>query len=168
MYESGWSHGRSDWNELIKKMQHTETLLREPRISLIERFEETRSHAGWPGDPNRGKKPKADSAARRWSLCFSLIVGDFYYLFSDSTSHKHDWYPEYDNKIGHPQSPGRQLNSHAWTRSYTGGEVYVNLPGATEALKVSVPFEARDTFTGQSGRQFDVPPGDGLVLKRIN
>ncbi len=168
MYESGWSHGRRDWDELIKRMQHTETLLREPRISLIERFEETRSRAGWPGDPNRGKKPQADPAARRWSLSFSLIVGDFYYLFSDSTSHKHDWYPEYDNKIGHPKSPPRQLNSHAWTRSYSEGEVYVNLPGATEALKVSVPFEARDTFTGQTGRQFDVRPGDGRVLKRID
>lgn len=167
MYESGWSHGRTDWDDTIEKVQHTETLLREPRISVIERFEEMRGHAGWPGDSRRGQKPKADPEARRWSLCFSLIVGDFYYLFSDNTSHRHDWYPEYDAKIGQPQGRGRRLNSHAWSRSYSGGEVYVNLPGAPEPLKIDVPFEARDTLTGETGRQFPIPPGDGRVLTQI-
>ena len=167
MYESGWSHDRTDWDGLIEKMQHTETLLLKPRISLIERFEETRRHAGWPGDSRRGQKPEDDPAARRWSLCFSLIVGDFYYLFSDNTSHKHDWYPEYDAKIGQPKTQGKQLNRHAWTRSYTGGEVYVNLPGAAQPLDIDVPFEARDSLTGQTGRQFTIPPGDGRVLTRI-
>jgi hypothetical protein len=164
MYESGWSHGRTEWDVVIKKMQHTETLLRRPRISLIERFEETRSRAGWPGDSRRGKKPKDDPAARRWSLCFSLTVGDFYYLFSDNTSHKHDWYPEYDIKIGYPTTPGERLNRHAWTRRYSNGEVYVNLPGATESLPVNARFQARDSLTGATGRQFSVAPGDGRLL----
>ena len=48
-----------------------------------------------------GAKPQPDPAARRWSL-YSLIIGEFYYLFSDNTSHRHDWYPEYDVKIGLP------------------------------------------------------------------
>jgi hypothetical protein len=167
MYESGWSHDRTQWDDLIKKMQHTETLLRKPRISLIERFEETRGRAGWPGDSRRGQKPKDDPAARRWSLCFSLIVGDFYYLFSDNTSHRHDWYPEYDVKIGQPSMPGKRLSRHAWTRSYTDGEVYVNLPGANQSLEASVPFRARDSLTGKTGRQFTIPPGDGRVLVRV-
>jgi hypothetical protein len=77
MYESGWSHERTEWDDCITKMQHTESLLRQPRISVIERFEETRSRAGWPGDPNRGNKPPADPQARRWSLCYALTVGDF-------------------------------------------------------------------------------------------
>jgi hypothetical protein len=167
MYESGWSHDRTDWDNLIQAMQHTETLLREPRISVIERFEETRDQAGWPGDLNRGQKPQSDPAARRWSLCFSLVVGDFYYLFSDNTSHRHDWYPEYDAKIDQPTAPGIRLSSHAWKRSYTVAEVYVNLPGAQESLRVKVPFDARDSLTGESGRQFIIPPGDGRVLKRL-
>ena len=167
MYESGWSHGRTEWDELIKKLQHTESLLREPRISLIERFEEIRSRAGWPGDAKRGQKPPADPAARRWSLCFALTVGDFYYLFSDNTSHKHDWYPEYDVKIGHPTGPGQRLNSHAWKRSYTGAEVYVNLPGAKEPLKVAVPYEAKDSLTGATGRTFEISPGEGRILIRV-
>jgi hypothetical protein len=164
MYESGWSHERGEWDELIKQMQHTESLLRAPRISLIERFEEIRDQAGWPGDPQRGQKPPADPAARRWSLCFSLIVGDFYYLFSDNTSHRHDWYPEYDVKIGQPSAAGRRLNAHAWTRRYEGGEVFVNLPGAAQPLTVTVPFQARDSLSGETGSQFTIEPGDGRVL----
>ncbi|MDH5603828.1 MAG: hypothetical protein OEY51_07810, partial [Cyclobacteriaceae bacterium] len=38
MYESGWSHGRTRWEECIQQMQYSQTLLREPKISLIERF----------------------------------------------------------------------------------------------------------------------------------
>ena len=102
MYESGWSHERTEWDDCIAKMRHTESLLRKPTISVIERFENTGSRSGWPGDPNRGKKPPAVPQARRWSLCFALTVGDFYYLFADNTSHQHDWYPEYDVKIGLP------------------------------------------------------------------
>ena len=60
MYESGWSHNRTQWDDCIAKMQHTQTLLRQPTISLIERFEEIRSRAGWPGDAKRGQKPPAD------------------------------------------------------------------------------------------------------------
>ena len=130
MYESGWSHNRTEWTDVIRKMQHSESLLRSPRISLIERFEETRDHAGWPGDAMRGHKPPADPVARRWSLAYALIVGDFFYLFSDNTSHGHDWYPEYDVKIGQPLGPGEQVNAYVWTRKYEKGVVAVNLPGA--------------------------------------
>ncbi len=166
MYESGWSHNRTEWDEVIAKLRHTETLLRTPRISLIERFEEVRSHAGWPGDERRGKKPKADPAARRWSLCFSLIVIDAYYLFSDNTSHKHDWYPEYDVKIGQPVAAGKRVHAHAWTRDYTGGVVHVNLPGAAEPWNITTPYEARDSLTGEKGRNFVIPPGEGRVILR--
>jgi hypothetical protein len=167
MYESGWSHERTEWDDVIKKLRHTQSLLREPRISLIERFEETRSRAGWPGDPIRIRTPKRDPSARRWSLCFSLIIGDFYYLFSDNTGgHRHDWYPEYDVKIGKPIAEGERLSSHAWKRSFERAEVYVNLPGATESLRVELPFEARDSMTGQAGHVFDIPSGEGRVLVR--
>jgi hypothetical protein len=165
MYESGWSHGRTeDWTEVIRKMQHSELLLRSPRISLIERFEETRDQAGWPGDAKRGHKPAADPGTRRWSLAYALIVGDFFYLFSDNTSHQHDWYPEYDVKIGQPLSPGEQVNAHAWTRKYEKAVVAMNLPGAKTDMTLNLEHTAKDTLTGEEGRTFVIAPGDGRIL----
>jgi hypothetical protein len=164
MYESGWSHNRTEWDETIRKMQRTETLLREPKISLIERFEEIRSRAGWPGDPKRGQKPEPDPAARRWSLCYALTIGDYYYLFSDNTSHRHDWYPEYDVKIGLPVEPGKRINSHVWQRRYDKALVVVNLPGAKESYTIKIQETARDSLTGDTGRSFTIPAGDGRVL----
>jgi hypothetical protein len=164
MYESGWSHGRTEWDDCIAKMQHTESLLHKPTISVIERFEETRSRAGWPGDSNRGNKPPADPQTRRWSLCFALAVGDFYYLFSDNTSHRHDWYPEYDIKIGLPTGPGERINSHVWRRQYEKALVVVNLPGAAEPYEVNLDRPAKDSLTGQTGTHFTILPGDGGIL----
>jgi hypothetical protein len=164
MYESGWSHGRTEWDATIAAMQRSEKLLREPRMGLIERFEDTGSRAGWPADPKRGKKPPADPAARRWSLCYALIVGDFYYLFSDSTSHHHDWYPEYDVKIGGPTGPGERLGPHAWRRRYDKALVQVNLPGAKEAIRVKLGTDATDVLTGEKGKVFEIPAGDGRIL----
>lgn len=164
MYESGWSHKRTEWDDCIRKMRHTESLLRKPRISIIERFEEIRSRAGWPGDPRRGQKPPADPAARRWSLCYSLTVGDFYYLFSDNTSHRHDWYPEYDVKIGLPAAPGERVNAHVWKRAYEKALVVVNLPGAKGPHKIELDRPAKDSLTGQAGTVFSIPPGDGRIL----
>jgi hypothetical protein len=164
MYESGWSHQRTEWDDTIRRMQHTQTLLREPKISVIERFEEIRDHAGWPTDARRGRKPQPDPAARRWSLCYSLIIGEFYYLFSDNTSHRHDWYPEYDVKIGLPLDEGEQINSHVWQRCYNQALVVVNLPGAQESHTVELNYDARDTLTGEEGRRFVVPAGEGRIL----
>jgi hypothetical protein len=164
MYESGWSHNRTEWDDCIQKMQHTQTLLREPRISLIERFEEVRDQAGWPGDPKKGQKPEPDPAARHWSLCYALTIGDFYYLFSDNTSHRHDWYPEYDIKIGLPVEEGKRINSHVWTRKYEKALVVVNLPGAKEDYIVELKQARRDSFTGKRGTRFVILPGDGRIL----
>ena len=164
MYESGWSHKRTEWDDCIKKMQHTQTLLRKPTISIIERFEEIRDRAGWPGDSKRGQKPEPDPAARRWSLCYALIIGDFYYLFSDNTSHRHDWYAEYDVKIGLPTGQGERLSSHVWQRRYDKALVVVNLPGAKEPYEVKLKHSEKDSFTGQTGTIFSIPPGDGRIL----
>lgn len=164
MYESGWSHKRTKWDECIQQMQHTQLLLRQPRISLIERFGETRNRAGWPGDAKRGQKPPADDAARWWSLCYSLCIGDFYYLFSDNTSHRHDWHPEYDVKIGLPTAPGERMNSHVWQRRYEKALVIVNLPGARAPYEVKFDKPAKDTLTGKFGTTFAVPAGEGRIL----
>jgi len=164
MYESGWSHGRTEWDDCIAKMRRTESLLRKPTISLIERFEDTGSRAGWPGNPDRGKKPPADPQARRWSLCFALTVGDFYYLFADNTSHQHDWYPEYDAKIGLPTAPGERVSSHLWRRDYERALVVVNLPGASEPYEIALDRSARDSFTNRAGTRFAIAPGDGVIL----
>ncbi len=164
MYESGWSHGRTEWDDTISAMRRSEGLLREPRISLIERFEDTRDRAGWPADPKRGQKPSADPAARRWSLCYALIVGELYYLFSDSTSHHHDWYPEYDVKIGRPAGPGERLGPHTWRRRYDRALVEVNLPGAKEASRVVLETEATDVLTGEKGKVFEISAGDGRII----
>ena len=169
MYESGWSHDRTAWEKTIREMQYAQTLLREPKISLIERFEETRSHAGWPGDPQKGQKPPDDPAARRWSLCYALTVGNFYYLFSDNTSHRHDWYPEYDIKIGLPIEEGKQMNSYVLSRNYEKAMVVVNLPGAGEDYTVKFMEPRRDSLTGERGTEFKIPPGDGRIfLKGLN
>ena len=164
MYESGWSHRRTEWDECIEAMRHTATLLRAPRISAIERFEEIRSHAGWPTDGKHGQRPPLDPPARRWSMCYALIIGNYHYLFSDSTSHQHDWYPEYDVKIGLPAGEGERLSSHVWRREYGKALVVMNLPGAAEAHEVELERSARDSFTGETGTRFSIPPGDGRVL----
>lgn len=164
MYESGWSHNRTEWDDCIKAMQHSVSLMREPHINLIERFEETEGHAGWPGHDKRGHIPERDPAARRWSLCYALTIGDYYYLFSDNTSHRHDWYPEYDVKIGLPTEPGARINSHVWQRMYEKAVVVVNLPGAVDSYTVDMARPTRDAFTGERGTRFAIPPGDGRIL----
>ena len=171
MYESGWSHpARSEWmpnetwDDRIRMMQRTEALLMEPRISLIERFEEVRDHAGWPNDPEKGRELRRDPATRHWTMCYALIVGDFYYLFSDSTSHRHDWYPEYDVKIGQPQAAGERINAHVWQRRYEKALVVMNLPDATQPYEVKLEKPARDSFTGEVGTRFVIPAGDGRIL----
>lgn len=171
MYESGWSHEarsrwrpQETWDDRIRMMQGTESLLREPRISFIERFEEVRDHAGWPNDPLKGKAIERDPAARRWTICYALILGEFYYLFSDSTSHQHDWYPEYDVKIGLPAAPGERISSHVWRRQYQQALVAVNLPGAEAPYQVTLERPARDSLTGERGTSFTIPPGDGRIL----
>lgn len=97
-------------------------------------------------------------------MCYTLIVGDFYYLFSDSTSHQHDWYPEYDVKIGLPTGPGERINAHVWQRQYEKALVVMNLPDATEPYQVKLSTSARDSFTGETGTRFTIPPGDGRIL----
>ncbi len=164
MYESGWSHKRTEWDETIQKMQNTEKLLRWPKISVIERFEEIRDHAGWPGDSKRGQRPEPDPSARRWSLCYALIIGDYYYLFSDNTSHRHDWYPEYDVKIGQPLEAGKRINAHAWQRRYENALVIVNLPGAKESYTIKLQKAAKDSLTGEISDSFAVPAGDGRTI----
>jgi hypothetical protein len=164
MYESGWSHRRTEWDDCIEKMQHTETLFRKPYVSVMERFETTRGHAGWPSDRRKGETIPRDPAARYWSLCYALIVGDYYYLFSDSTSHQHDWYPEYDVKIGLPAGKGERVNSHVWRREYEKALVVMNLPGAKGPYEVEVERAARDSFTGETGTRFTIPVGEGRVL----
>jgi len=164
MYESGWSHGRTEWDECIKTMRHNETLLRQPRISAIERFEDTRDYAGWPDRPGRDALPPRDPAARRWSLCYALVAGDYFYLFSDSTSHRHDWYPEYDVKIGRPQEAGKRVDEHGWRRQYEKALVVVNLPGAKGPFVARTGHSAKDSFTGETGTEFTLPPGDGRIL----
>jgi len=164
IYESGWSHDRTDWDECIQAMRHNETLLRAPRISAIERFESLDPHYGWPTNPGWGQRPPRDSATRRWSMCYTLIVGDYFYLFSDNTSHRHDWYPEYDVKIGFPVGAGERVNAHVWRRRYDKALVVVNLPGAKDAYAMKLEAPARDAFTGETGTGFIVPPGDGRIL----
>ena len=97
-------------------------------------------------------------------MCYALVIGDFYYLFSDNTSHRHDWYPEYDIKIGLPTGPGERLSSHVWHRRYEKALVVVNLPGAVEPYQVKLEQPAKDSFTGESGTRFTIPAGDGRIL----
>jgi len=164
MYESGWSHQRVEWDDLIRRMQHTETLLRSPHISLIERFKETGDYAGWPGKSQPGIVPPDDPAARRWSLCYALAIGDFFYLFSDNTSHRHDWYPEYDRRIGQALGPGERVNGHVWKRRYEKALVVVNLPGAKEPFALNLDTRRKDSLTGEEGTSFVIAPGDGRIL----
>lgn len=163
MYESGFSHGRTEWDDTIRKMQHTQTLLRPPRISCIERFEDIEGSDDGPL-PKRRTPAQRDPATRRWSMCYALIIGDFYYLFSDNTFHGHDWYPEYDVKIGLPEGEGKRVTEHIWRRQYEKGLVVVNLPGGEGDYEVKPKRRAKDSFTGEEGMIFSVPPSDGRIL----
>jgi hypothetical protein len=177
-YESGWSHPERSqwfpgetWDDRIRMMQRAQELLLPPRISIIERFEEVRDRAGWPNDPDRGQPIPRDPAARHWTLCYALIIGDFYYAFSDNTSHRHDWYPEYDRKIGLPLSPGRRVNSHVWQRQYEKALVVMNLPDATRPYVVQAAWPTLDSFSGRrfpKGTRFTIPPGNGRILIRLS
>jgi hypothetical protein len=100
----------------------------------------------------------------RWSLCYALTIGDFYYLFSDNTSHRHDWQPQYDIKIGLPLGPGEKVSSHVWKRKYEKAQVVVNLPGAKEPYVLKLNEPAKDTLSGEIATEFTIPPGDGRVL----
>jgi hypothetical protein len=97
-------------------------------------------------------------------MCYALIVGDYYYLFSDDTSHEHDWYPEYDMTIGTPAGDGERVSPHVWRRDYDRAVVVVNLPGGRHDYEVETDKPARDSFTGESGTRFRVAPGDGRIL----
>lgn len=169
MYE-GFGHGPdTDWDDLISQLQEIEEVQPEPRINYIERFERTGGDDGWPGDPERGLPPvERDAAARRWSMALSLTVGDYYYLFADSTHHAHDWYSAYDRKIGLPLAAGERVNSHVWRREYEKALVVVNLPGAAEPHEVEVEKLALDAFAGERGTRFTIPPGDGRILIPID
>jgi hypothetical protein len=93
-----------------------------------------------------------------------LIVGDFYYLFSDNTSHRHDWHAPYDRKIGRPLSPGERINSHVWQRRYEKATVIVNLPGANAPFDVRLSQPSTDNLTGVQKSGFRIPPGDARIL----
>jgi len=93
-----------------------------------------------------------------------LILGDFFYLFSDSTSHQHDWYAEYDRRIGQALGPGERVSSHVWTRRYEQAMVVVNLPGAKESFTLNLENRAKDSLTGDEGTSFVIAPGDGRIL----
>jgi len=149
VYEAGWCHDRTDWEECVRAMQRNEVLLRPPRISVVECFAEADAPA---------------EAARRSSLCYALTVGDYYYLSHDRASARRPWPPEYEAKIGHPLEPGKQISSHVWRRPYDRALVVVNLPGAAEAFTVRVGRPAWDAFTGETGTEFTLPPGDGRIL----
>ena len=165
MFE-GLNYGAdTDWDQVVGQMQEMVKAQPEPHVDYLERFERTGDDDGWPGDPERGLPPATrDPAARRWSLALALTVGDYYYLFSDSTHHAHDWYSEYDLKIGLPLGPGERVNSHVWRRHYEKGLVVVNLPGAAEPYQADVGMRSLDSFTGERGTRFSLPPGDGRIL----
>lgn len=59
---------------------------------------------------------------------------------------------------------GRRLNAHVWERDYDKARVVMNLPDATEPYQVTLDKPARDSFTGETGTKFTVPPGEGRVL----
>jgi hypothetical protein len=40
----------------------------------------------------------------------------------------------------------------------------VNLPGAAEEYNINLQESARDSLTGDTGRTFAVPAGDGRIL----
>jgi hypothetical protein len=146
MYESGWSHNRTQWDDCIAKMQHTQSF--ETADDQPDRAVRGNPLARAGRAIERGQKPPADPQALRWSLCYALTIGDFYYLFSDNTSHRHDWYPEYDVKIGLPLAARQRLGSHVWQRQYEKALVVVNLPGAAGPYEVKLDKPAQDSLTG--------------------
>ena len=63
-----------------------------------------------------------------------------------------------------PLGPGERVNSHVWRRHYEKGLVVVNLPGAAEPYQADVGMRSLDSFTGERGTRFSLPPGDGRIL----
>jgi hypothetical protein len=79
-------------------------------------------------------------------------------------THRMDWYPEYDIKIGLPVEDGKRINPYVWTRKYEKALVVLNLPGTEEDYIIETGQKAVDAFSGDEGFQFIIPPGDGRIL----
>jgi hypothetical protein len=152
MYEDSVAHtADKDTEKFYSRIQRHWQLLREPRLSLNEKF---------------GKR--TEPAAMLRELERTLIYTDMLFLYSDSTDgHNHPWWPQWDAPLGRALEPAAvpQAGKPAH-RPFEGGEV-LWLPANAERA-VTLRLEAPLWRIGGSNAVAEVTlkPGYGEILLR--
>jgi hypothetical protein len=143
-----------DWKKIGDTLRWAETALRAPRINCCE----TWYHAS-----------RNDLALMRATTALALTMSDGFCLFSDPNSlptpdHLHDWYDFWSKGLGRPLRVGVERADGAWERTFEQGTVCYN-PGGGKPVTFSFDRAMRSRATGRTGKQHEVPAGDGDIFQ---
>jgi hypothetical protein len=147
-----------DWRKAAADLVWARGHLRQPAFTLLE---------GWYQGTNRG-----DLARMRAITTLALTHSDGYVVFTDPNSpgtinHAHDWYPFWDKSLGKPTGPVAQKGPFgSFQREFEKGTAVFN-PPTNASVKVRFEDTRASAATGQSGREFEVPAGDGDLFLRV-
>jgi hypothetical protein len=150
MYEDSMHHTEDgDQEAFYGRVNRHMSMMREPRISVNEIFDEKRSQSGMLREMAR-------------TLCYT----DAYFLYADSTyGHKHAWRREWDARLGEPAGPPLEpAKGMLARRGFSRGEALwlpASAPG-DQIVKLDRPL--RPAGGGKAVRELRLKPGDGVVL----
>lgn len=145
-----------DWQRIEETLRWAEANLREPRINGVEFwYQESRQ----------------DLNLMRAVTTMVLTMSDGYALFSDpnplpTPDHLHDWYPFWDEPLGHPEDKGVRRADGAWQREFSRGTAVYNSIG-NETVDVHFRQTHRRASTGEQARSFRLDPADGDLFLRL-
>jgi hypothetical protein len=158
MFMEGYgSNYFSDWRQAADDLIWARSHLRKPGFTMLE---------GWYRGSGR-----EDLARMRAVTTLALTQSDGFALFSDPNSpttpnHAHDWYPFWDKSLGRPTGPvGQKGPSGSFQREFQKGTAVFN-PPSNGAVQIRFKETRTSAASGQSGREFEVPAGDGDLFLR--
>jgi len=153
MYEDSCRHRpktEKEPEDFYARIAACDLLLREPRISVCERF-----------------GPRSDRGAMVRDLLRTLVYTDMAFLYADSTyGHHHDWYELWDAPLGPAVSgPAPAVPKQLARRDFAGGTV-LWLPSSGEGpVRVELPARSWDLLTGREYTgAIQLQPGSGAIL----
>jgi hypothetical protein len=145
-----------DWKKIGDTLGWAEASLRAPHINCCET---------WYHESRR------DLALMRATTTLALTMSDGFCLFSDpnplpTPDHLHDWYAFWNRGLGRPLAAGREREDGTWERAFEHGIVIYN-PAGGKAVTRSFEQAMKSRATNQTGRQHEIPPGDGDILLNV-
>lgn len=150
----------SDWREAVANLLWAPSHLRAPAFTALELW----YPAGTPPGPGSGRN---DLARMRLVTTLALCNSNGYVLYSDpypAPGHPHDWYPFWAPDLGRPVGiAGRVEANGAYSRKFEHGTVWFNPPG-NQAIAVEFAAPVRRQSSGEEGRRFAIPAGDGDIF----